>query len=214
MVFLMKNSAKPLSKSAGLKLAGVIFAVGASVVCTKYFMSNSAEDGPSSNYFPRQIDAFRQHWYGENLTAMGEQKIYRLKNQHGQFIFRFTWLRTFHHPICLRLEHTKDGKTVLYGKELNGAGGYEPGKVITDRKIELTSEQYKEFQKKLDSSYFNQLSTEDRNNEGSDGARWIFEVNDSGQYHVVDRWCPHGSLRELGLWLLDAAKMTPSDHVY
>lgn len=210
----MENSAKPLSKLAVLKLAGAIFAVGASVVCTAYFMSNIADDGPSSNYFPRQIDAFREHWYGEHLSAMGEQKLYKLKDKQGQFIFRFTWLRTFHHPICLRLEHTKDGKTVLYGKELDGAGGYEPGSLITDRKIELTSEQYAEFKKKLDSAFFLLRSTEDRNNEGNDGAQWIFEVNDSGQYHVVDRWCPDGSLRELGLWLLDAAKMTPSDRIY
>lgn len=210
----MKSSAKSLSKSAGLKLAGVIFAVAASVVCTAYFMSNIADDGPSSNYFPRQISASTEHWYSKHLSAMGEQKLYKMNESNGQFIFRFTWLRTFHHPICLRLVHSRDGKTVLYGKELDGAGGYEPGSLITDQKIELTSEQYREFKHKLDSSFFYLLSTKDRNNEGKDGAQWIFEINDSGHYHVVDRWCPDGSLRELGLWLLDAAKMTPSDHVY
>ncbi len=168
----------------------------------------------ASRYFPARIDDFKQQWYSEHLSAMNETSIYNLAPQDGRCIFRFIWLRTFHHPMCVRLEHNKDGKTFLYGKELNGAGGYEPGVMIADQKVELSEHEYEALKQKLDSINFVRLPTNDRNIGGEDGSQWIFELNNNGRYHVIDRWSPKGPIQDLGRWLLDVAKLTPSDHFY
>lgn len=166
-----------------------------------------------ANYFPRRVDQFRQKWYGEQLMELGEKRIWR-QVPSDKFTFRFIWLRTFHHPICVRLEHNDDGRTMLYGKELNGAGGYKPGKLIVDSAQEISDEEYKKLRAKIDSLQFYQLPTELKDDLGADGAQWIFESNDKGRYHVIDRWCAQGEIQNLGIALLSAAKLLPADHIY
>jgi hypothetical protein len=211
---MLEKTAKRSSNLRLFSLAGSFIALATIAFCIVHMAQEAVANATSTNYFPHQIGEFCQRWYGDQLTAMGEAPIYKLAKPDGRFVFRFTWLRTFHHPMCVRLEHSKDGKTVLFGKELNGAGGYQPGILITDRKIELTAQQYEAFKAKLASVNFVQLATEEKDLGGHDGARWIFELNDNGCYHVVDRWCPNGAIRELGCWFLEAANLTPKDHIY
>jgi hypothetical protein len=87
-------------------------------------------------------------------------------------------------------------------KELDGAGGYEPGKLKLDRKRELTLEEWSGFMRHLDDSCYWQLLSQDHA-DGNDGSQWIFEGIKGGRYHVVDRWTPqNGSYRELCLFML------------
>jgi len=211
---MQEKSTKRSSNVRRLRFAGSFLALAAIVMWIAHVVTETVIEANSTKYFPDQINDFRQSWYGKQTSAMGEARIFNLAKPDGRLIFRFIWLRTFHHPMCVRLEHGKNGRTVLYGKEINGAGGYEPGILITDRKIELTAQLYEAFKEKLASVNFAQMATEEKDLEGKDGAQWIFELNDNGRYHVVDRWCPDGSIRELGLWLLEAARLKPKEHVY
>ena len=188
--------------------------VGLSLLLTTLGSSYARADEGTAKFFPSEIGAFKQNWYGKHLLAMGENKIWNQPELPGRTTFRFLWLRTFHHPIAIRIEHEGSGKTTVFGKELNGAGGYKPGKPVTERVIDLDNKEYEVFKNKLAAVNFVQLPAEMKKQSGNDGAHWIFESNDSGNYHIVDRWCADGELKGLGVYLLKLAKLLPADSIY
>ena len=99
-----------------------------------------------------------------------------LKNYDGdKEVYRFTWLRTFNHPVSIRLE--KQGDIVkLFSRVCNSAGGYDPGKIIFDTTINLTQKQVDTTNIKLDDAKFWTLQTEAREDIGKDGSEWIIEI--------------------------------------
>ena len=48
------------------------------------------------------IDSFVNTWYSKHLFVMREPLIYGDKSKNE--VYRFTWLRTFHNPIAIRIE--------------------------------------------------------------------------------------------------------------
>ena len=133
------------------------------------------------------IDSFSNSWYSKMLFAFKEPVLKSYKSDKE--IYRFTWLRTFNHPVSVRLE--KQGDIVkLFSKVLNGAGGYEPGKIIFDTIINLTQKQVDIMNFKLDNARFWNLQTESREYNGEDGSEWIIEVVKNNKYHMVVRWTP------------------------
>ena len=132
-----------------------------------------------------------------------------LKDYKGdKEIYRFTWLRTFNHPVSVRLE--KQGNVInLFSKVCNGAGGYEPGKIIFDKTISLTQKQVDTINIKLDISKFWNLQTESSENNGMDGSGWIIEVYKNNKYHMVVRWTPKkGTIfRTIGEYLFSISQI-------
>lgn len=158
-------------------------------------------------FFPPKVlaqdqpgNTFRNNWYSKHLSAMKEESLY---SPEGDWIesYRFLWLRSFHNPVAVRLWKCGSARFISV-KELDGAGGYEPGRLILDRKRELTLEEWNAFRHHLEDSCYWQLPTRDDGG-GLDGAQWILEGVKGGRYHVVDRWTPqNGSYRELCLYAL------------
>jgi hypothetical protein len=146
------------------------------------------------------LDSFVNSWYSHMLFALKEPV---LKDYEGnKKVYRFTWLRSFNHPAVIRLE--KQGNIVrLFSKVSNGAGGYEPGKIIFDTTLSLTQKQVDTLKQKLDIANFWTLQTETRDNNGKDGSEWIIEVLDDNQYHMVVRWTPTEgtAFRKIGEYL-------------
>src|SRR5690348_9677165 len=70
----------------------------------EYFPPHSLD--PSD---PRS-DSFRNHWYSQQLEAMSEPV---LKPGGNLKTYRFTWLRSFHHPVVVRVVEA-NGKCVLH----------------------------------------------------------------------------------------------------
>lgn len=160
-----------------------------------------------SGYFPKKswngydtADNFMNDWYGGFLKALGEKSLLDAFDEAETY--RFLWLRTFHHPIFVRAE--RKGNTIrLFSKESNGAGGYEPGKVIRKTNITLDERQWFEFLILLEKSKYWQMQTEDRELLGNDGSQWILEGVRENRYHIVDRWSPeNGEYREACIYLL------------
>lgn len=136
------------------------------------------------------IALFVNNWYSSQLRAMSEPILY--KDYSAEHSYRFTWLRTFHHPIAVRINN-KNGQIVLTWKECDGAGGYEPGKIIVNKQKKLSVNEWKEFQRMISKiDFWNMPSTLDEI-PGNDGSQWILEGIKEGEYHVVDRWTPRGS---------------------
>lgn len=160
-----------------------------------------------SGFFPKNVyrgyagaDDFMNDWYGKHLRAMSEKSL--LDAPAGQEIYRFLWLRTFRHPIFVRVER-RQNEFKLFTKELNGAGGYEPREVLRDESRNLDQTEWCEFLKLLEQANYWALSTDLSDDSGNDGAQWILEGVKENRYHVVDRWTPRtGEYRAACLYLL------------
>ena len=148
-----------------------------------------------SGYFPRETfsnkkwkesDDFHNDWYGKFLKVMDEKSL--IESSSEIEVYRFLWLRTFHHPIFVRVE--RDGKNIrLVSKELDGAGGYDSKKIIKTINTTLDETQWCEFLSLLEKSQYWQMAVEQEES-GVDGAQWIVEGAKNGRYHIVDRFMP------------------------
>jgi len=120
------------------------------------------------------------------------------------FAYRFLWLRSFHHPIAVRLEKVGP-QAVLSTAELDGTGGHAPGKILKQTQRALSPAEQSKFEAKLNDVGFWEMRR-DQDRFGSDGAQWILEGIDNGQYQVVQRWSPGpGAFSDVCVLLLDLA---------
>ncbi|MDJ1470615.1 hypothetical protein [Xanthocytophaga flava] len=149
-------------------------------------------------YFPLEIfrdtslyvghDTLTDSWYSKHLFAMREPVIYANKSQKE--MYRFTWLRSFHNPVAIRIE--KNGDTYrLYWKLCDGAGGYRPGKLTISKQKTINKATWEMFQTHMHQIDFWNMKTNETELLGSDGSQWVLEGKTTTQYHVVDRWTPN-----------------------
>lgn len=154
--------------------------------------------GSAAEYFPHGVlgdtsdqHRFRADWYSKFLTAMGEPSVLEVSRQDATAeVYRFLWLRSFHHPISVRLVFRKDGSALLISKETDGKGGYQPGKLIRNSTARLSKEQSEWFRSQVEDSAVWKQPTRQMGGNGLDGAQWIIEMAKGGHYHVIDRWSP------------------------
>jgi hypothetical protein len=141
-------------------------------------------------------DAFVRGWFSEQLRAMAEPSL--SCGAPGR-VYRFTWLRSFHHPVVVRVtDFGNRGR--LDAVELDGAGGYEPGSPLRRKSYVLGAKTMLKLRMAMAPAW-DKPSTEPSN--GRDGAEWIIEVADAGRHHALVRWSPKdGFVRDLGLRLL------------
>ena len=138
----------------------------------------------NSLYFPDSLDNFRNQWYSKQLFAMREPII--SKDTSRIEIYRFTWLRTFHNPISVRIER-QSNCYLLSWKQCNGAGGYEPKDLIISQQKIIDQNIWYTFVSKIKNiEFWNLPSVVDF--DGKDGAQWILEGKASNRYHFTDRW--------------------------
>lgn len=136
---------------------------------------------------PNEFDTSRVRWYSKHLYALNEPLLFNKSTNKD--IFRFLWLRTFNHPISIRVEKDSN-EYMIYWKVCNGFGGYSPGTQITNKKKKINKEDWDEFQQLLAATDYWKL----QNNGdvlGTDGSRWILEGLTSDRYNVVDRYSPN-----------------------
>lgn len=177
-----------------------------------------------SQYFPKLAlgnshggDRLKQEWYSSQLTALGEPSLFALVNTPPTQCYRFLWLRTFNHPVAVRLEVKPDGSGLLTTKVANGAGGFRPGALSKNTSQIVSIAQTQAFLTRLDKLDFWRAPNPVNDQAGTDGSQWIIEGVKAGKYHVIDRWSPTtGIARELGMMLaFDLAQMkVPKNEIY
>jgi len=150
--------------------------------------------------------------YAKYLEALHEPSLSELSKSQKTQTYRFLWLRSFHHPVSVRLDIKADGSSTLTTKVSSGQGGYEPGKLIQDSIRTIKKEQTDWFLGRIEEMKFWSLPTEGSQEEnviGVDGAEWILEGVEDSKYHLVDRWSPEkGAVRALGIiMLIDLARL-------
>jgi hypothetical protein len=185
--------------------------LGAAFAQEPYFPQGVLEDNA-------QGDSFRSSWYSKHLKAFEEPSLLQKSKGSSAQSYRFVWLRTFHHPIILRVDVRADGSAELTTKVSNGAGGYEPGKLIENTSRPLTQRQTETFVATIQRLQFWDLPThETPETVGCDGSQWIIEGIKDGKYHVVGRWKPaKGAVHDLGLaFVFGLAQMKiPKEQLY
>lgn len=191
-----------------MRLTALATAILATLVISQdsYFPSGALSDYD-------RVDSFKARWYSDQLRALEEPSLLQEANKQS---YRFVWLRTFHHPVAVRLDIMSDGTGKLTVKIANGAGGYKPGKLIENTTAVLTQKQTDKFLEQVRDVGFWELPSFEKTS-GCDGAEWIIEGVKDGKYHVVDRWTPSkGPIRELGMTLaFDFAQLKiPKDELY
>ena len=71
------------------------------------------------------IRPFEARWYAAQLQAAGEESLYQrsLKGAYPGRTVRFTWLRSFHAPIVVRVDGLGTASASLNATQLSGEGG-------------------------------------------------------------------------------------------
>jgi hypothetical protein len=158
------------------------------------------------------LGSFEDTWYSKMLRALNEPILCSYDGDAE--IYRFTWLRTFNHPIAIRVEKIKTSVNLTI-RMCDGAGGYEPGKMILDKAVKLDDTAWRMLQSKLDDANFWDMPMED-DTMGDDGSEWIIESSDKDKYHAVIRWTPRGtSFQQCGLYFLKLSGISiPADEQY
>lgn len=190
------------------------FLVSGMALCQQYF--------PDHAFDPRDnINNFSVYWYRSQLKALDEPSLWKLSKQSSrERVYRFLWLRSFHHPIVVRLNLNPDGSGTVTTKIASGAGGYDPGKLIVNRTRGLGTDDVKRFLSRVDKERYWDLPTKEQqtgNVIGVDGAQWVIEAVRIGNYKIVDRWSPSkGPIKDLGLTMLrDLAQLKlPDQEIY
>ena len=153
-------------------------------------------------------DAFTREWYSDHLRAMAEPSL--SCGESDQASYRFLWLRTWGHPIAVRIEVGQSN--TLTAVELDGRGGYEPGKVSRRVKRQLSAEEWKTLSHTLEALNFWKMPTLLPATLGLDGANWVLEGRSGREYHVVDRWSPtDDGYRDFCLMFVEFAGLMPSE---
>jgi hypothetical protein len=193
--------------------------LGAIVKSTFIFLLCSVVFGCASysdDFFPEsaELSSFERDWYSEHLSAAKESPL--LSMERGE-VFRFTWLRSFHKPIIVRV-FCKDVCSVE-SKVLSGAGGYSPGKIEDTNEYDLTLEQTSKLRslfEKVDGWKYEP----DAEIIVMDGAQWIFEHASVESYQLWDLSSPIGSKAaenyvDLGLYFLELSQFEiEANYVY
>lgn len=172
-------------------IQNTFFPISAFLVLPKNWETNYSinvidySSGPDRTFRGTESAVFLINWYSTNLKALDEPI---LNDSFPISIYRFTYLRTFNNPIVIGLENNNDSVRI-YWKRTNGAGGYYPGKIVEDNTKDLSIEDWKKVEAKIDSINYWSLPTLKTDLLGNDGSQWILEGRKLGKYHVVDRWC-------------------------
>lgn len=91
--------------------------VGACASGQEFFPRGSLGDTPSEHEYIATL-------YSKDLRALLEPSVWELSRRTPAVeVYRFLYLRTFHHPISVRLTTRSDGTAVLTSKETSGHGG-------------------------------------------------------------------------------------------
>lgn len=145
-------------------------------------------DPAGKSYFPEG----RASYYTKYLSAMKEPSVLAPLDKGAERVFRFTYLRSFHDPLVVRITESGDTVTARAVRlEMNQQ--YEPVKIISDKTWKLEDERRKAVKALPDQKgFWTPLSPVEEAIAlgGLDGSRWIFEVHDKDGYRMIDVWTP------------------------
>lgn len=133
------------------------------------------------------VSAFEAKWYGGILKRLDEENLNGRGRDEGTEVYRVMLLPTWGNPIMVRVEKKQDG-FLLVSKRADGQAGYDPGKVVESKEVQLSAEDARELRQLISDTKFFEMPTKD-GILGLDGDETVFEGVSNGKYHVITRWC-------------------------
>ena len=144
------------------------------------------------------IDEFEAEWFSNELRAAGEPSLYLASQTpvgRSTETYRFTWLRSFHPKVTVRVDKTGTGAWRLDARRSSGGTEQSPARL---KRILRPSEEADLARVRLKSRVLDLPPRDCRG--GMDGSRWIIEANERGTYHFANRWTPEdGPVHDFGL---------------
>lgn len=155
--------------------------------CLKALETNNAS--LFLNYFPPNTftstaGRFQIFWYSRDMYSLGQMPLWPPASNEAT-IYRFTYLGAFTGPEVIILTITPQSEAQLHIRTLN----FDRNIVESDQSILVPKEGVSEFLDALNQAHFWDMPVEPPNR-GFDGAEWIMEGVQRGQYHIAVRWCP------------------------
>jgi hypothetical protein len=137
---------------------------------------------------------------------MGEPSLWKLSRSGvGATVYRLLWLPTFHAPVCIRI--VKSDKIRAHIVELDGTGGFDPGKVSVRRTKVLTEGQWDSVQTLLARAHYwkmpARVEADPQRGWVLDGGELVCEGVEDGRYHVVDRDDPERDYENFCWYVLE-----------
>lgn len=144
-------------------------------------------DAAGQDYFPKDKASF----YTRYLSAMKEPSVKAPLPEGVEWVFRFTYLRSFHDPLAVRIVNN-GGKLKVRAIRLKMDREYRPGNILSDREWILDSPSSQTIHGLLtQNEFWKPLNdTELKYAWGLDGSSWIFEIHDKDGYRLFDVWTP------------------------
>jgi len=107
-----------------------------------------------------------------HLESMNEPSFIKKSKNEDFHAYRFLWLRSFHQPICFRLEINTDGSAQLVVKMPWGFGILYSGELDKSKSYKISKDAVQTFLGYLEKAYFWNLTPKE-DPKGLDGANWI-----------------------------------------
>lgn len=145
-------------------------------------------DPEGKEYFPKESASY----YTRYLSTMKEPSVKSALEKGVVRVYRFTYLRSFHDPLVVRITDTGD-KVTARAVRLKMDREYRPVKIIHDETWNLNDESAKTIKTLLEQKdFWTPLNATEKAvvSGGCDGSRWIFEIHDKDGYRMIDIWSP------------------------
>lgn len=165
---------------------------------SRYLFKKMKED---SLYFPltkvkqtteeenNSLDTLTNKWLTLDLLNFKEPNLYQSTMDKTEKTYRFTWLRSFHIPVVIRIDK-KQNSFSLTCKELIDKEGYSPNEFKLNITKKISMPQWINFEYLIKKMNFEHIQTDISNNgDCTDGAAWILESKSADNYHCVYRHC-------------------------
>ena len=144
-------------------------------------------------------------WMETQLTSLKESCLFNKEIPPNSAVYRFTWIRSFHNPIAIRIEKNENG-IMLFWKVGKGAGGYAPKGLKKSGKKKLSLKKWMELE-----SLPNNLNFDNQPNEKYtpmiDGATWTLERKKPDSFKAHDTKSPSKEFSNACIYLIKLANI-------
>jgi hypothetical protein len=161
------------------------------------------------NTFQGRAGDFMVHWYSSVLHGLEEKPLW--PPNPNQATYRFAWMRSFHDQVSITMDVKPEGDGQLRLHVYRRAA-----QQVASSAQSLSKEQVGRVVSLIEQADFWKMTTEGEEPQGLDGAEWVLEGAQAGQYHVVTRWDASGT--PFGKALLELLQLSnynpPKDEIY
>ena len=131
-------------------------------------------------------DTFLKRYYSQELFDLHEPVLHNYTGKSE--IYRFTWLRSFHDPVSIRLQKRRDDIEII--TKISDGIGFSHGRIIFYEDKDISRKQWLSFKSLINKLNYWELPEQAREIGATDGAGWVLEGYLNSKYHYVSRWSP------------------------